>query len=169
MRNRAPRRSFRRRRSRRRLASSKAEVLPSFPQPHKTRSTGPVWAGSVARSSPRLLGRLSAPLTTQPSGASRAACLPCYLSSNPTQLQAPALCFQLWWLTDVSTFCACDLTASLGKVIALDIDAMLFTPPWSVKLTSCRPRQWGWMLCMCTCYVCVCMRERARVCMIHWW
>lgn len=58
-------------------------------------------------------------------------------------------------------FSACVfLFAGLSKVIVLNIDAVLFTPLWSVKLTSCQLRRWDWMLCMC---------GFARVCMTHWW
>lgn len=52
------------------------------------------------------------------------------------------------------------LFAGLSKVIVLNIDAVLFTPLWSVKLTSCQLRRWDWMSCMC---------GFARVCMTHWW
>lgn len=53
-------------------------------------------------------GRVSAPFPTQPQVLKEpvkgAVCLPCYLSSSPSQLRAHTLSFQLWWLNNVPTF-----------------------------------------------------------------
>lgn len=125
------------RRCSRRLACSKAQMLPRFSL--LTKPDQP----AECEQEVLLLGRVCAAFTTQPSGAPGASCrLPSVLfkfKPNPTPGTHALLSIMM--INSCFHFCACDLNAGLGKVIAFDIDAMLFTPLWSVKLTSSRLRQ----------------------------